>query len=468
MRILQVSNFAEQLGGAEVHMHQLMEALEGLGNEVALFAGSEQTDEKTPRRRVVKRPIWSPPDLISDAPIEQAFEEFLEEFRPDLIHLHNASHLPPAMIQRMGRNRAPVLMTVHDASVVCANSWLVWGDGTPCSGGIGDKCLKNGCEQNYPIDARAIFTGRTRTDTLQASVDAFVAPSRWLATRIAENGFQNVRCLPYWIEPPAAASGPAETSVQRDPDLAVFIGRLAPEKGLDVLLRAWVLVLAQRPQARLELTGSGPEEQRLRALSDELGLQTDRIFKGRVPHTKIAAIQQQAAVLVIPSIWGENSPVSIYESYVAGLPMIASDIGGIPEMVREGETGLLARPRDPEHLALRLLELLGDVDLQARLSAGCRASVERFSRAIHLEQLLPLYDELLNNADRLAAKRPQLPAEQLATADAMMRQLAQTEKWALDMNDHLKYLEQEGVAGKPVKHFARHLKYLLRRRKNSG
>ena len=459
MRVLQVSNFAEPLGGAEVHMHQVIEALGARGHRVALFAGSEQTEEHTELRRVVKRPAWSPADLIHDPKLLTAFESFLEEFKPELIHLHNASHLPISLITTLGSHAAPVLMTVHDASVVCANAWLVWGDGTPCPGGVGAKCLSNGCEKNYPFDARVLVASRLRTEALQSNVDAFASPSRFLLERISEDGFENVHHLPYWIE-----KSPRPEGIERDHDQVLFLGRLAREKGLDVLLRAWARVQQARPQARLTIVGSGPEEQDLRSLAAELGLDVEAIFVGRVPHDQVAEVQARAAIQVIPSIWGENSPVSIYESYLAGLPMVASSIGGIPEMVREGETGLLARPRDPEHLAQRLVELLSDRELQKRLAAGCLASVEQFTPEVHMDQLLPLYEGLLRNGQVDTARRPPIAADHIQLQDAIFRQLHETESWAQDMLGHIKNLEGDLPPGTPIKNFARHVKHLVKRR----
>ncbi len=465
MNLLHINNFAEPLGGAEIYMYQLMEELGRRGHRAGLFAGSENKEESTPVRRVVKRPAFQTANLIDDEALLEAFAKFTTDFQPDLIHVHNCSHLPPSLVYAIGRLGIPAMMTVHDGSPVCTNSWLVYGDGTPCSGGIGGKCLKHGCEKNYPFDGRVLVSSQVRARAIRQSFDAFVAPSRFLCERMSEHGFRKVSQLPYWIEPkPEQIEAPR--FADRDPGLVIFLGRPAREKGIDYLLRAWKTVLAARPEARLEVIGSLPEDEgpELIALARELGLDADAIFRGRVEHAEVAAIQARASVQVVPSIWGENHPVSIYECYTAGLPVVGSAIGGIGELVREGETGLLARPRDPEHLASRLLELLGDPALGERLSEGCRASAEAYSKAKHFERLLPIYEDLTSNRERYLSEREDLDDGDVPLLDTLFEKYDELENWATGMYDHIQWLERQGGSRATVSNMKKFLRVKLSRR----
>ena len=124
MNLLHINNFAEPLGGAEIYMYQLMEELGSRGHRVGLFAGSEHQAESTPLRRVVQRPPFKTANLMDDSALLEAFAEFTTAFQPDLIHVHNCSHLPPSLVYAIGRLGVPAMMTVHDGSPVCALSLI--------------------------------------------------------------------------------------------------------------------------------------------------------------------------------------------------------------------------------------------------------------------------------------------------------------------------------------------------------
>jgi len=129
--------------------------------------------------------------------------------------------------------------------------------------------------------------------------------------------------------------------------------------------------------------------------------------------------------------------------------MAASDIAGLPEMVREGETGILMRPRDPEHIAERLGALLGDRELQARLSAGCAAAVPRYSREAHLDRLEEVFAQCRELGPKLTA--PDVPGggdPDLFTAmHAVLDKAKEVEDWANGMHGHLMHLEEQKKKG---------------------
>ena len=462
MRILEVNTFAAPIGGAEIYMHTLVDELRRRGHTVGVFAGSPDEDVDEPQRRIVKRPDWSGRDLVDDAPLIAAFERFAAAFRPDLVHCHNLHSFPVAFLSAAKRLGVPLVLTAHDFGLLCPNSWCVRGDGTVCEGGAGAKCFSgHGCEKNYPYDGRVVLSVKLRAELAKRVFDRVTAPSEYLAQRLAAHGFAGAIGLPLWVDTSKAESLPK--GVARESDLVLFVGRLVREKGVEFLVRAWPAVRAARPSARLLVIGGGPELEPLRALANELGLDAAAVLPGKVPHAEVAGLMARATCQVLPSIWCENSPLTTYESYLAGLPMIASDIAGLPAMVREGETGLLARPRDPQHLASRILELLGDAALQKKLSYGCRASVARFSRDIHMQRLVALFEDAVAQGPRNDGVNAALPDDDLlAAADAFYKKFGDVERWALDMKGHIDYLENKGEPQPTVKALARHLRYKLK------
>jgi glycosyltransferase involved in cell wall biosynthesis len=467
MRILQVNCFYEKVGGAEVYMHLLADELRSRGHEVAIFAGSSERPLDEPLVRTVKREEYTPSALVRDPEVQDAFTSFARAFRPDLIHVHNMFAFPTDFVDSLSSLGVPVVQSVHDFNQLCPNSWNVWGDGTVCEGGPGAKCFEHSCGDNYPFDARKVLTGRLRYQAVPKSFDAFLCPSQFLADKLTAHGYPHAEGLPLWVDVDGLGGEPSdeELASERDPNRVVFIGRLVKEKGVRYLVEAVPHLRKLVPDSIVSIVGGGPEEEALHELGRKVAPGGGLEFVGRVPHEQVRRYFLTAACQALPSIWCENSPVSCYESYLLGLPMVASRIAGLPAMVREGETGLLAEPRNPVDLAEKLARVLTDDELRAKLSAGCRESVARFSRDRHLDRMLAVYDEVLaRGPQRPSGAPPALDPELVHSVDATVRQLADVEEWALGMKGHIDWLEETGQAGQPVQKFGRHLVRILKQK----
>jgi glycosyltransferase involved in cell wall biosynthesis len=169
----------------------------------------------------------------------------------------------------------------------------------------------------------------------------------------------------------------------------VYCGRLQELKGVETLVRA--AALAKLP---LTIIGSGPEDQHLRGLSESLS--ADVTFLGRRSKDEVAEIVGSARAVVVPSECNENAPLALLEAYAAGRPVIASRIAGIPELVREGETGMLFPPGNVEALAaaLRRLAELPSSRLAGMGAAGRRWIEQDFTASTYRNRLLALYGAL--------------------------------------------------------------------------
>ena len=468
MRILEVSTFFRALGGAEIHMHQVAEALRERGDDVIVFAGDPDKAQNSSEARVAKRPDFHAGRLLRDAELNEAFRDLCAEFKPDLIHLHNTNAFPaefPGVMASAAKEvGAPICQMVHDWSLLCPNGWCVVPPSESerfrvCEGGSGQKCFERGCGANYPFDARNVLAAVTKLEFARAAVTNFTAPSASLKGMLEDHDLGPVHSLPYWIEADsfggAGAFEEAQGRIERDPNRMLFVGRIDKEKGLEFLVRAIPRILESNPAARLTLVGSGTETEALTALAAEMGVSHAVELLGRVPHEAVVDHLVGAAVHVFPSVWCENSPLACYECLLAGTPMAASDIAGLPEMVREGDTGILFRPRDVDHIAERLGHLLGNVELQARLSEGCRKSVERYSRAAHLEQLGKVFEEALS----LGPKWSQAPysSDLFASMHGVLQKTKEIEDWALDMHQHLLHLkgQKKGFLSRLARPFLR-------------
>jgi glycosyltransferase involved in cell wall biosynthesis len=167
-----------------------------------------------------------------------------------------------------------------------------------------------------------------------------------------------------------------------DGDALVFAGRLGPQKALGVLLRALVAV----PEVALTVAGDGPERAALERTSRELGLDGRVSFLGAVPRDRVLRLFRAADAAVLPSAW-ENFPHTVVEALAVGCPVIATQVGGVSEVVRDGENGLLVPPGDPNALAGAIARFFAEGELRAGLAAAAPGSVEAYSEASVFERI---------------------------------------------------------------------------------
>jgi len=393
MRILHVNHRHGRGGGTEVYVDEVSRLQRKRGHDVGVFAASAEREASGPELRVVRRPEYDMRRLVSDPPLAGAFEELTRSFRPDVVHVHNLWSFPADFALALRAGGAPVVQTVHDLSALCPNGWCVWPDGTPCEGGPGRKCFEHGCEANFPYVDKQVLAARLRLVLARRCFQAFLCPSAYVAERCRAHGFPDVRHFPnYAVAGPVRLQGGGLPAPEAGRIL--YVGRLAPEKGVIHLLEALPAVVALVPDARLVLAGGGPEEARLRARAAELGV-TGRVeLPGPLDAATVEREIARAGVVVLPSIWIENAPLSALEALVAGRPLVATAVGGLPELVVDGETGLLCRPRDAADLAEKLARVLGDAELAGRLSRGARARAARYPQQVHLHRLEQVYGEV--------------------------------------------------------------------------
>jgi glycosyltransferase involved in cell wall biosynthesis len=160
-----------------------------------------------------------------------------------------------------------------------------------------------------------------------------------------------------------------------------FVKHLLPKYGPDVLLEAFATIHQKRPQTRLILAGRGTMRDTLAGRAEELGLSQAVVFPGRVPHTDVPQLMRSLDLLVMPSIYeSETFGVAAIEASASGVPVVASRVGGVPEAVRHGQTGLLVPPGDPAALAQACLELIDDPQRRRQMGLAGRRFVERYYR----------------------------------------------------------------------------------------
>jgi glycosyltransferase involved in cell wall biosynthesis len=271
----------------------------------------------------------------------------------DLVHAHQGEDMATLVLARVAarRHRCPLVVTVH-----CSVGHTLVGD-------------------TLRVRLLRSLGGRLELATLRRA-DAVIVLTERAAAALRSDGIDPDRIctIPSGFEPSLFDSKADGTAPRTRPRIG-YVGRLAAQKRADLLVRAFGLM--QQP-ADLVLVGDGPERARVGHLARESPA-ADRItMTGFVEHSAVPAVLASLDVLVLPSAYEEMGSVLV-EAMVAGVPVVASDVGGIPEVVRDGETGLLVPPGDVDRLADALDRLAGDPGLRARLSAGARSRARSYA-----------------------------------------------------------------------------------------
>ena len=226
----------------------------------------------------------------------------------------------------------------------------------------------------------------TVTSPSQAVRDALIAHGLRSELVLVSNGLRSVPLRPH-----EAIRRLRATHHLQGPTF-VYVGRLSPEKSLDVLIHAFHHVVAQLPEARLVLIGTGPYRPRLQRLISQLGLASQVVQLGYVPHHELlAANLPRLGDVFVTASKTENQPLSIMEALAFGLPVVGVRARGMPELVTDGENGLLCQPDDSVAMAHCMLRLVNDASLRFHMSQAARASVTNHTITRTVNTLEHLY-----------------------------------------------------------------------------
>jgi glycosyltransferase involved in cell wall biosynthesis len=386
VRVLNVNKFHYRRGGAETAYFLLARLLESKGHEVVPFAMRDPRNEPTPWERFFPSGVafQSPAGpleswrrarrVIYFGEARDCMRRIVEEAEPDLVHLHNFAHqLSPSILDALADFPGPVVQTLHDYKLTCPTYLHRTAAGEiceRCKGGRAWNCVIHRCNGgSVPRSAvNAIEWGWHRARRTYDRIDLFLCPSRFIRDKCVEHGIASERLwlLPNFLFASDYAATPPGSTV-------LYAGRLSEEKGLDALLEA----VARVPHATLVLAGEGPDRAALEARAAALGI-ADRVrFAGFLSGPAFEDAWRESAFLVLPSRVWEVSPMVIQEAYARGRPVVAYRFGAVPEVVRDGETGVLVPPGDVPALAGALASLLADPARVATLGRAARSFVER-------------------------------------------------------------------------------------------
>lgn len=364
MRILQVYNqYRSLFGGEEIVVLKIAELVKKNGGAARLALRSSRGLDRSlgGKAKAFLSGIYNPFSFREIA-------EILDEFSPDLVHVHNLNPLySPSILVGLRRVGLPVVMTVHNHFHTCPTADHLH-DGVVCERCVGGReihCLLQNCRGSV-FESAAYASRSFIARALRLYVDnvtLIIALNEFARTRLAMAGFdpKRIAVIPNMVDLPPLPTDPSRGSY------AVFSGRMCIEKGVYDLLQA----ASQASEVEIRMLGAG-------AIIDELKRRAPHNvrFLGQLEHHRVQNALRGARFLVFPSIWFEGCPLALLEAMAHGIPVIASRIGGIPELVEEGVTGLLFEPGNVAELAQKMMELWDDPQRCASMGMQARRRAE--------------------------------------------------------------------------------------------
>ena len=379
MNILIINKFLYPAGGAENYLLALGRQLQSMGHRVEYF-GMDHPGRVVGNRAEAYGPwmdfhggsvlqkLAYPVRILYSVPVRRALRRVLEDLQPDVCHLNNFNYqLTPAVIleirkwQRETGRACKLVYTAHDYQLVCPNHMCR----NPGTGEICEKCLNGNFL--HCIRGRCIHNSLPRSILgalesalwhgvgIYRSFDRIICCSRFLKSRLDRDPVlrEKTVVLHNFVEQ-------TEATGQEKQDYVLYFGRLAPEKGVLDLLQA----AKHLPDIPFVLAGSGPLAQQIRGLPNVtwLGFQSGEKLKRLIRGARFA---------VCPSRWYENCPLSIMESISLGTPVLGADIGGIPELILPGQTGMLFESGNAAGLERAIRQLWENRPLLEQMTEAC-------------------------------------------------------------------------------------------------
>lgn len=325
-----------------------------------------------------------------------ALRRVLQAEQPDVMHVHNTFPLLSPSIFYATRNlNTAVVFTLHNYRVFCAAGIPMRG-GLPCTECLDKKsvlpALKYGCYRDSraaTVPMALMIALHRWLGTWQKHVDGFIALTDFQKKKMVGAGLpeEQIHIKPHFYPAPPAPQ-PWEG---REPKV-VYIGRLGSEKGIHVLIDAWQQWGEAAPV--LEIIGDGPEKEGLVRVAAEGRISGKIRFAGQLPFAETQSRLAGSSLLILPSLCFEGFPMVIREAFALGVPVAASRLGSMPDIVTEGENGVLFVPGDAEDLLRKVREVWERPGRLAEMAGSARkAFEEKYTAERNYERLMEIYGE---------------------------------------------------------------------------
>ena len=397
MKVCFISSFYPPLlfGGAEIYVRRISERLVRQGIDVTVITSDSKISLKpsieyingvkiyrihplniypiynTLCKPAILKPFWYIIDIVN---VHSYFviKKILNKEKPDIVHVHNFKGFSFAFDAARSLH-LPLIFTVHDYFFECLKETLFTHSHEICKDPPA-VCKAYACTQKFLKNNKP---------------DIVTAPSMFVIKKMKKDGFFN-KCrtlkLPLGIE----LDGTEKCDRSYDIINVLFVGRLNRFKGLNTLITAFTQLKSQK--AHLHIVGEGKEEAEFKKFA---GADPAITFHGFIKDEELASLYKKSHLLVVPSVWYETFGIVIIEGFKYGLPVIASNIGGFPELIDDGDNGLLFEAGNTEQLRKKLEYLIGNPLEIKRMSDHAFTTAQKYSMDEHIRKLTCLYNEVI-------------------------------------------------------------------------
>ena len=397
MRIVLVHNFYQQAGGEDRVFADEAELLAAHGHEIARFTKHNDDVNGMSRWRLALGTIWNRRSA-------HELEQVVRDQHADVVHFHNTLPLlSPSTYYAARRAGAAVVQTLHNYRVACPKATF-FRDGKPCELCLGKSiplpAVKHACyreSRSASATIAAMLAFHRAIGTYNRAVDAYIALSQFSQRKLIQARLpaEKIHLRPnYMLEDPGPGRGAG--------GYAFYLGRLSPEKGVDTLLDAW---LKHDPGLPLVICGNGP----LAPAVEQAAAQCENIkwYANRSDEEVLRRLGD-ASVFVLPSTNYEGFPKTVVEAYSKGVPVVASRLGAMAELVRDGITGACFTPGDAADLAATIRRTTAATAQLSRMRRAARSIFETdYSASANYARLLEIYDRAIRvRHGHAAAEKP--------------------------------------------------------------
>jgi len=409
VRVLQVNKYYYPKSGSERYFFDVSELLQKHGHEVIPFAMKHKKNIETAYSKYFVENIDY--DMVIDKSVlykmfaffkiiysfeaEKKIKRLVAREEPDIAHVHKFSNtLTPSVLYGLKKFKIPVVQTLHDYRTICPNynlfDFSTFRICEECKGYRYFNAVKRRCQKSSMLVGLNVAIESYLYHFMQSYeniIDLFIAPSNFMMEKMVEFGVdkKKVIFIPNFI------NSSNYLPKYCDSNYILYFGRLEKNKGVQTLIKAMKYV----KDCELFLIGSGDYRIGLDRIIRNSSIKNVKFF-GFLKREKLIDLIRNSLLTVLPSEWYENCPMTILESFALGKPVIGANIGGIPELVDHGSTGLLFEPGNAEDLAEKINILLQDRNLTVEMGKSARKKVEKnYNEEIHYRRLINAYEHVI-------------------------------------------------------------------------
>jgi len=394
VKVLLIHNRYQLAGGEDVVVQAEKALLEANDHQVALVEiSNDQIVSVLDKANAAVRAIYSPAS-------KQQVSAEIAHFRPDVVHVHNFFPLlSPSVYDACRDAGVPVVQTVHNYRLGCLNAILLR-NGKVCEDCLGKRMpwpgIVHGCYRGSRAQSAAtaaMLAVHWLRGTWQERVDAYIVLTNFQKEKMVQAGLprEKIYVKPNYISEPEQCS---ESKIFGD--YALFVGRLSPEKSITTLIEAYKHNDLRIP---LKIVGDGPLHESLQADVQAAGLESAIKFLGRQDKSAVLSLMHNARFLVFPSIWYETFGLTMVEAFACGLPVLASRLGSMAEIVEDGVTGLHFEAGNSADLADKMQWANEHPEEMICMGKNARRAYEaHYTPEINYQQLTAIYQQVIDIA----------------------------------------------------------------------